>query len=221
MSKFLNELEANKMLSSYKIPMIKSIACKTKEETVIEAKKMRFPLAMKILSPHIQHKTDAGCVFLNVSSTKEVEENYEKIINNAKSYDKNARIDGVLLQEMATEGLEVIIGMKKDPQFGPVAMVGMGGIYVEVFNDISLRLIPIKKDDAEEMIRETKLYKIIQGARGIKYDMECLVNVILKLSEMVEKQGEIQEIDINPFFLYEEGKGGKGGKGVDALIKLS
>lgn len=217
MKKFLNELEAGNMLSSYGIPMTKSIACKTIDEALKEASKLKFPLVMKILSPDIQHKTDAGCVILNVKNIEELEKNFIIITNNAKEYDSNAKIDGILMQEMAPKGLEVIIGMKKDPQFGPVVMVGMGGIYVEVFKDVSLRLIPVKSYDVEEMIKETKLYKIIQGARGIKYDMECLVNVILRLSKMVEKQSEIQEIDINPFFLYGEGKGGKG---VDALIKI-
>ncbi|MCK9217325.1 MAG: acetate--CoA ligase family protein [Firmicutes bacterium] len=217
MKKFLNELEAGNMLSSYGIPMAKSIACKTIDEALKEASKLKFPLVMKILSPDIQHKTDAGCVILNVKNIEELEKSFIIIINNAKEYDNNAKIDGILMQEMAPKGLEVIIGMKRDPQFGPVVMVGMGGIYVEVFKDVSLRLIPVKSYDVEEMIKETKLYKIIQGARGIKYDMECLVNVILRLSKMVEKQSEIQEIDINPFFLYGEGKGGKG---VDALIKI-
>lgn len=217
MCRFLNEIEASKLLSSWGISMAESRACITKEEAVKEAEKMKFPIVMKILSPDIQHKTDAGCVFLGIDSIGKVKESFDKIISNAKAYNSDAKIDGILIQEMAEKGLEVIIGMKKDPQFGPVIMVGMGGIYVEVFKDISLRLIPLSYYDAENMIKETKLYKVIQGARGIKYDMEYLIETILKLSELVQSNDEIEEIDINPFFLYEKGKGGKG---VDALIKV-
>lgn len=217
MSKFLNELEANKLLSSYGIPMIESRACKTKEEMEKEVCTMQFPLVMKILSSDIQHKTDAGCVFLGVNNVEDAKHYFDKILANAKAYNSRSKIDGVLIQEMAEKGLEVIIGMKKDQQFGPVVMVGMGGIYVEVFKDISLRLVPVNYYDIEAMIKETKMYKIINGARGTKYDVECLKDVILKLSQLVQDHTEIEEIDINPFFLYEEGKGGKG---VDALIKV-
>lgn len=217
MCRFLNEIEASKLLSSWGISMAESRACITKEEAVKEAEKMKFPIVMKILSPDIQHKTDAGCVFLGIDSIEKVKESFDKIISNAKAYNSDAKIDGILIQEMAEKGLEVIIGMKKDPQFGPVIMVGMGGIYVEVFKDISLRLIPLSYYDAENMIKETKLYKVIQGARGIKYDMEYLIETILKLSDLVQSNDEIEEIDINPFFLYEKGKGGKG---VDALVKV-
>lgn len=217
MRRFLNEIEASRLLSSHGIFMAESRACVTKEEAVKEAKRMQFPLVMKVLSSDIQHKTDAGCVFLGIDSIEKVNESFDKIISNAKEYSSDAKIDGILIQEMAEKGLEVIIGMKKDPQFGSVVMTGMGGIYVEVFKDISLRLIPLSYYDAEAMIKETKLYKVIQGARGIKYDMECLIDTILKLSDLAQKNEEIEEIDINPFFLYEEGKGGKG---VDALIKV-
>lgn len=216
MDKFLNELEASKLLSSYGIPMTESKVCKTKEEAILKVEKMNFPLVMKILSPDIQHKTDANCVFLGINSIEEVKINFEKILINARNYNIDARIDGVLIQEMAANGLEVIIGIKKDPQFGPLVMVGLGGIYVEVFKDISLRLIPITRYDAEEMIKETNMYKIIQGARGVKYDEDCLINTILNLSDLIAGQPDIEEVDINPFLLYEEGKGGKG---VDALIK--
>lgn len=216
MGKFLNELEASKLLSSYGIPMIKSIVCQTKEEVALEAEKLQFPLVMKVLSSDIQHKTDAGCVFLGINSIDHAKEAFDNILNNAKAYYNKAKIDGVLIQEMAPKGLEVILGMKRDPQFGPLVIVGTGGIYVEVFKDTSLRLIPLSYYDAEEMIKETKLYQMIQGVRGVKYDLKCLIETILKLSELIQNENEIKEIDINPFFLYEEGKGGLG---VDALIK--
>lgn len=216
MSRFLNELDANKLLSSYGVPMAKSFVCKEAKEVEAVVKEIEFPIVMKILSADILHKTEAGCVFVGVKDVEEAIKTFDAIIKNAKAYKADAAIDGILLQEMAQKGAEVIIGMKKDPQFGPVIMVGSGGIYVEVFKDIALRLAPITRRDAEEMLAETKMNKIIQGARGVVYDKETLLDILLKVSKLVEENGAIEEIDINPLFLYE-----KGAKGVDALIKMA
>ena len=112
-------------------------------------------------------------------------------------------------------GLEIIAGLKRDPQFGPVILVGMGGIYVEVFHDVSMRLIPVSRDDIEEMLKETKVIKLIEGARGKVYDKAALIDAVLRLSELAVKRPDIEEIDINPFFLYEEGKGLKGVRRAD------
>lgn len=218
MGKYLNEFEANKLLSSVSIPMAMSRLCKTIDEAKIEAREIGFPVVMKILSPDILHKTEAGCVFIGIKNAEDVEKKYNRILENAKDYKPNAKIDGVLVQEMAPKGLELIIGMKHDPQFGPVIIIGSGGIYVEVYKDVSLRLIPIDRLDAKEMIKETKIYDIIKGARGTKYDLEVLIDSLMKLSKLAFDNKKILEIDINPFFLYEEGEGGKG---VDALIKVS
>ncbi|MDP3388080.1 MAG: acetate--CoA ligase family protein, partial [Eubacteriales bacterium] len=209
---------ASELLSSHGISMIGNKVCSVLEDVEKTIAGMDFPLVMKVLSPDIQHKTDAGCVYLNIKNIEEAKEKFGLILQNAKKYDSQAQIDGVLIQEMAEKGLEIIVGMKRDPQFGPIIMAGMGGIYVEVFKDISFRLLPLSRYDADEMIKETKLYQIIKGARGISYDFEELKNTILQVSHLVEKNEHIEEIDINPFFLYEAGKGGKG---VDALIKLS
>ncbi|MEA4963187.1 acetate--CoA ligase family protein [Lutispora sp.] len=218
MSKFLNELDARNLLSQYEISMAKSFLSKTIEEAKEAAQKLELPVVMKILSSDIIHKTEAGCVFVGVKTEEEVEEAFTKICDNANHYNPDAKIDGVLIQEMAPAGLEAIIGMKKDPQFGPVIMVGSGGIYVEVFKDVALRLLPITRLDASKMLTETKLSQIINGARGTVYDKETLINTLLKLSNLIIENPTIEEIDINPFFLYEEGKGAKG---VDALIKLA
>ena len=217
MSRFLNELDAMNLLSEYGVPMAKSMVAGTKEEAVRAAEELEFPVVMKILSADIQHKTEAGCVCLGVEK-EEVEETYEKILENARSYKADAAVDGVLIQEMAAQGLEVIVGMKKDPQFGPVLMTGSGGIYVEVFQDIALRLLPVDRKEAVRMIKETKLYQIIRGARGTEYDLDALADSLLKVSELAVDQPSIEEIDINPLFLYEKGKGAKG---VDALIKIT
>lgn len=216
MSWFLNELDARNLLAKYGVPMAKSAVSHSEEEAEALAQSMDFPVVMKILSSHIIHKTEAGCVFLGVENAEQVRKVYRKILENAKAYDKNATIDGVLIQEMAAKGLEVIVGMKHDPQFGPVIMVGTGGIYVEIFQDVALRLLPITRRDAEDMIAETKLSKILDGARGTVYDKESLIDVLLKLSDAALANPDIQEVDINPLFLYEKGKGVKG---VDALIR--
>jgi len=215
MSRFLNELDAKNLLASYGLPMAKSAVGHCAQEARRLAMEMGFPVVMKVLSPDILHKTDAGCVVLGVREPREAEEAYSRILDNARAYDPGAKVDGVLIQEMAPAGLEIILGVKKDPQFGPVVMVGTGGIYVEVFKDIALRLLPITRLDAVEMLEETKLCEMVRGARGRTCDEEALIRALLCLSDAVSSNPEIEEIDINPFFLYE-----KGARGVDALIKL-
>jgi len=217
MSRFLNELEARDCLSEYQIPMAKSFLIRDKSEIAGLTAQMDFPVVMKILSADIRHKTEAGCVFVGVGA-EETEAVYNQILANAKAYDSQAVIDGVLVQELAAKGMEVIAGMKKDPQFGPVIMVGTGGIYVEVFKDVAIRLVPLNKEEARKMLEETKLCEIIRGARGIEYDEAELISILLKLSDLAQNWPDIEEIDINPLFLYEKGRGAKG---VDALIKIS
>ncbi len=216
MSRFLNEFDAKNLLAEYGVPMVKSRVAHTKEEAEKITDEIKFPAVMKVLSADIQHKTEAGCVFLGVEKDK-ANEIFDKICDNARTYAPEAVIDGILIQEMADSSLEVIVGMKKDPQFGPVLMVGLGGIYVEVFQDVSLRLLPIDRQEVQRMLEETRLYKIIKGARGTRYDEETLIDVLLSISKMSLEQPDIEEIDINPLFLYEEGKGAKG---VDALIRM-
>jgi succinyl-CoA synthetase beta subunit len=217
MSRYLNELDARELLSTYDIPMAKSFCCKSVEDLSAIAEKLSYPIVMKILSSDILHKTEAKCVFIGIKDIAQASEAFSAIMNNARAYMPEAVIDGILVQEMAEKGLELIIGFKRDPQFGPVIMAGSGGIYVEVFKDVALRLIPITRYDAESLLMETKAAQIINGARGTMYDKEALIDVLLKVSDMIEQNDSIEEIDINPFFLYGEGKGGKG---VDALIKM-
>lgn len=216
MSRFLNEMDAKELLSSYGVPMAKSKVAVTEEDAAAIASTMEFPVVMKVLSADIQHKTEAGCVFLGVER-QQVNDTFHAVLRNAHSYNPKAHIDGVLMQEQAENGLEVIVGMKKDPQFGPVLMTGLGGIYVEVFKDVALRLLPLTRDEAVRMLEETKLCKIIRGARGTIYDEEVLVDTILKMADLTLEREDIEEIDINPLFLYEKGKGAKG---VDALVKV-
>ena len=214
----LNELEGNRLLSSYGISMAKTLLAKSADEAVEIAEEIGYPLVLKILSPQILHKTEAGCVRVGLADENEVRTAYDEILENAKKYDPNSRIEGIIVQEMVPNGLELIFGINKDPQFGHTIVFGLGGIYVEVFEDIALRLVPISKDDAYAMISETNVSKILAGARGKEYDIDEVVDILMKLSKLVQEHPQIQEVDINPFILYEDGRVGTG---VDALITLS
>ncbi len=215
--KSLDEYHASLIMSEAGIPMARSKICKDLESAKKASDDFKYPIVLKIASADILHKTDAGCVRTGIKNNTELTEAYWNILDNARKYNPNAHVIGVLVQEMVPHGLEVIVGMKRDLQFGPVLMFGMGGIYVEVFQDVALRLIPITRTDAVKMIEETKVFKIIKGVRGREYDLEQAIQILLNISALVEKNDSIEEIDINPFFLYEKGKGGKG---VDALISI-
>lgn len=216
--KILNELEGNQILSQYGIPMAKTILAKSSEEAIDIAERMGYPIVLKVLSPEILHKTEAGCVRVGLKNQEEIKKAYNEILENAMKYNPNAEIKGVIVQEMMDKGLELIFGIKKDPQFGHTIMFGLGGIYVEIFEDISLRLVPITRDDAYSMVSETKVSKILTGARGKNYNIDEVIEVLMKLSNLVQEYKEIEEIDINPFILYENGRLGKG---VDTLITIS
>jgi acetyltransferase len=211
---FIIEHEAKKILAKHGIPVTKEFLANTAEEAVKYAEKIGYPVVLKIQSPDIVHKTDAGGVLLNIRNEKEVKEGFENIIKNAKNYKKDVKIAGVLVQEMVNEGHQCIIGSHKDPQFGPVIMFGFGGIFVEIFKDVSFRIIPIERKDAQEMISEIKAYAILKGARGYKpVNFKALEDVLLKVSNMIWKNQKIEELDINPLFV-----GPKGVKAADARI---
>ncbi len=172
------------------------------EEALKIADKIGYPVAMKVFSSRIIHKTDVGCVKLNVTRN-EVIKNFYEILKRAEEF---GDVEGVMIQKMMPTGKEVIVGMKRDSSFGPLIMFGMGGIYVEVFRDVSFRIAPISREDAEEMIKEVKAYRILQGVRGEKpSDVNAVIDVILKVSQMVMDLNEILELDINPIFVYEKG----------------
>lgn len=211
----LDEVEAGNLLSSYGIPMAKTVICNSFNELDAIARDVTFPVVMKILSPDILHKTDAGAVILGISSVDGMSKAYQTILMNVTTNCPEARIKGVIVQEMQSKGLELIFGVNRDAQFGHVLLFGIGGIYVEILNAVSMRLAPLTRLDALEMIRETPLGKVFQGARGAKYNEEEVIQVLLNLSRLVQEHPEIIEIDINPFLVYEHGKTGCG---VDALI---
>ena len=160
-------------------------------------------MVLKVISPEITHKTDAGGVKLNLSTPKQVGKAYDDIVKSAKHYNPGAVIHGVSVQKMAPPGIEVIMGMSRDPQFGPVLMFGLGGILVEVLKDVSFRIVPLTPRDAREMIREIKGYPLLMGYRGqAAVDAAKLEEMLLKISAFMENAPDIQELDLNPVFAY-------------------
>ncbi len=163
---------------------------------------------MKVVSPEILHKTDVGGVVLNVKTRKEVERNYSAIVRKMRAAMPQARISGVLVQKMVPQGKEVIIGGVRDNQFGPLMMFGLGGIYVNFLRDVSYRLCPLTRSEAREMVEETKAYTLLRGVRGERpSDIDSVIDVILKISQIMHRFEEIVEMEINPLFVYEEKKG--------------
>jgi acetyltransferase len=200
-------LRGFKILEAYGIPVPNYGAAKTAEEALDIADRIGYPVAMKILSPDIVHKTDIGCVKLGVGREK-VTETFFEIIHRAERYTSAWRIEGVLIQEMIGGGKEVIVGMKRDPHFGSLIMFGLGGIYVEVFKDVSFGIAPLSKDDALEMIKNVKAYRILRGVRGERMsDIDSLVDVILRFSQLSTEFPVILEADLNPIKVFEHGKG--------------
>ena len=206
----LLEEEGLEILSAYGFPLPKSILAKTEDEAVESANKIGYPTVMKIASPQIVHKSDAGGVKVNLSSDKEVRDAFKVIVDNAKKYDSKAEIKGVLIVEMVKGGKEMIIGSKLEPGFGPVVMLGMGGIYVEILKDVTFRLAPFTDQEANDMISSIKTKKLLEGVRGEKpSDVEKLSECIQRLSQLVTDFREIKELDMNPVLVMEEGEGCK------------
>ncbi|CCQ95115.1 Acetyl-CoA synthetase [[Clostridium] ultunense Esp] len=202
----LLEHEALELLKEYNIPVPKNILARDAEEAVAAARKIKYPVVLKVVSKDILHKSDIGGVKIGLNSEKEVVNAYEEIMDNVNLKASGADIEGVLVVENAKKGLECIVGMVRDPQLGPALMFGLGGIFVELLEDVSFNLLPIHRDEALEMVKSTKGYKLIKGYRGEKAkDIESIVDLIIKVGKLVEENEEINEIDINPFFVYEEG----------------
>jgi acetyltransferase len=205
---FLLEHESYEVLKAYNFPVIKSSLARNKTEAAEAAQKIGFPVVLKIASPDILHKFDFGGVKLNLNNKKEVSKAYQEILKNIMSKKPGAKIRGMLVEEMASQGKEIILGMNRDPQFGPILMFGLGGIYVEALEDVSFRLAPIREITADVMITRTKTHKILRGFRGEPaYDTEAVSESLKRLSQLVTDFEEIKELDINPLFVYEKGKG--------------
>lgn len=202
----LLETEAKKLLRECKIPVPDFKLIKSEDEIAGLAKEINFPIVMKIVSPDIIHKTDAGGVKLNIKNETEARLAYREIISKAKKYNKETKISGAIVYTMVPQGTEIVIGMMKDPHFGPVIMFGLGGIFVEVLKDISFRILPIEERDAREMIAEIKGYEILKGAREeAPKDIEAIKILLMKISQLSIDNPQIKEIDLNPVFVFDKG----------------
>ncbi|MGM0651793.1 MAG: acetate--CoA ligase family protein [Bacillota bacterium] len=205
----LTEWRSKQVIEAYDIPVTQDILVTSPEEAVQAAGKIGYPVAMKIMSPHLLHKTDVGGLELNLNSENEVINAFKTIMAKAKEKRPDALVEGILVQEMLKPGLEVIVGVKNDPIFGPAVVFGLGGVFVEVLKDVSTRVAPLSKEDAREMIEDIKGRALLKGFRGQQErDLEALVGVIMNISRLaLELKDEIEEIDINPLILYENGSG--------------
>jgi acetyl-CoA synthetase (ADP-forming) len=200
----------------YGIPITNFELAKNESDALKFAETIGFPVVLKIVSPDIIHKSDVGGVVVGIKNTEEVKDAYGKILENAKKHAPKAKIEGIMVQEMAPSGTEVIVGCTKDPQFGPAIMFGLGGIFVEVLKDVTFRIAPITEDEAAEMISEVKAYPLLKGYRSTPpADLKAIVKILLSTSKLVMDHMEIKELDLNPIIVYE-----KGAKTVDARIIL-
>jgi acyl-CoA synthetase (NDP forming) len=201
----LTEFESKKILKQVGIPVVEARLAENQKEVVSLSQKTGFPVVLKIISPDVVHKTDSGGVKLGLKSVSEVRKAYNEILASVKKQFPRAVIHGVSVQKMARPGTEVIIGTSKDPQFGPVIMFGLGGIFVEMLKDVSFRIIPVARRDAQEMIQEIKGYPLLQGYRGKEpASIPVLVDMILKISNLINKNPQIKELELNPIFAYKD-----------------
>jgi len=206
--KNLGEAAVRPLLSAYGIPLIPGSEALDAAHATRIAEEMGFPVVMKIVSPDILHKSDAGGIQINVKNRDAVRTAFQSIMDHARAYNPQARLMGVLVEKMAPKGQEVIVGMKRDPQFGPLIMFGMGGIYVELFTDVAFRVIPFDWKQAEMMVRETRAGRLLAGYRGGKpADIGAVVDCIMRLAQLAIDFPQIEEVEINPLLVFEEGEG--------------
>jgi len=197
--KFVGMKQTRQILKKYRIPVVDGIITKEVNDAIKFAKKNGYPLALKVVSPDVIHKTEVNGLILNIENEKQIRQGFYDLSKNMKKI--HARLSGIFVQKMIKGGHEVIVGGKKDPTFGQTIAFGLGGIFVEVFDDISFRIVPIEKQDAKQMIKEIKGYKILKGFRGKpKADMNSLIDILMKVSRLLKENPEIKELDLNPVF---------------------
>ncbi len=206
--RYLGQADCQKILECYRLPLLRNEVAATAEEAARIVEKFGGPVAMKIVSPDVVHKWDVGGVILKVSGGKAAREAYGQIVENVKGAVPKARIKGVLIEEMARKGVEVILGAHRDPRFGPLMMFGLGGTFVEVLKDVSFRLAPMWESSAGRMIRQIRAFKVLTGVRGNPpSDLKSIEEALLRLSNMVCDLPEISELDLNPLIVHAEGEG--------------
>ena len=206
----LLEDEGYAVLQAYGFPVPKSMLVNNEDDAVKSAIEIGYPVVMKISSKDIIHKSESGGVKVGLKNTDDVRNAYNSIMSSVKNYNPNARIEGVLIQEMVTNSKELILGAKQDKLFGPLLMFGLGGIYVEILKDVNFRLAPISESEAREMVDSIKTISLLKGARGEKSsDIPSVVDCLLRLSQLITDFPEIEEFDINPLLVLEEGRGSR------------
>ncbi|MEW6667218.1 MAG: acetate--CoA ligase family protein [Thermodesulfobacteriota bacterium] len=204
--RLLEEPHAVRILGDYGIPYPSNRFAKTREEAIQGAEELGYPVALKIVSPQVIHKSDAGGVTVGLRNADEVGLGFVNMVGRVKKAIPEGQIRGVLVCREAHPGLEIIVGALADPVFGPTLMFGLGGIFTEVMRDVSFRVAPVKRVDVEEMIEEIKGYPVLAGLRGQRpRDLKALANLILAVSRLVSERPEIKELDLNPVRLYERG----------------
>jgi len=204
----IGDTEAREVLEAYGFPVPQSRLAETPEEAVDIAEEIGYPVVLKVASPDILHKTDVGGVKLNLSSRGDVRDAFDLIVYRTSRYMPDARVWGCLVQEMVIGGREVLVGMNRDPQFGPLVAFGLGGIYVEALKDVAFRIAPFSRQEAEEMIHEIRSYPLLEGVRGEPpADHEAMIDALMRISQLVTDFPEIVELDINPLTVFEEHRG--------------
>jgi acetyl-CoA synthetase (ADP-forming) len=202
----LLETEAKEVCSDYGMPVPAFEVVRTGGEASDAAQRIGFPVVLKIVSPDILHKTEAGGVLLDIKTALETEKGFETILKNAKQHSPEARIQGVMVQKMAPQGIEIIVGGLIDPHFGQTIMFGLGGVFVEVLRDVTFRVAPIVKQDAQEMIHEIKAYPILKGFRGKPpADENTIADILLRVSDLMMENQQVGQMDLNPVMVYEKG----------------
>jgi acyl-CoA synthetase (NDP forming) len=202
---FLTEIESKQLLKRAGIPVVEAKLAMTKKQAVSMSRELGFPVVLKVISADVIHKSDSGGVRLGLANSTQVGRAYSDIMSSVMQRHPQAKIQGISVQPMAPPGIEVIIGMSTDPQFGPVIMFGLGGVLVEILKDVSFRIVPVTTTDAGEMIREIKGYPVLAGFRGQKpASIAALEELIVKVSRFIEENPRVRELDLNPVFAYED-----------------
>jgi acetyl-CoA synthetase (ADP-forming) len=215
--KLLTEVAAKELLRAQSIPVVPTSFARSPAEAVRLAKQLGLPAALKVVSPDIVHKSDVGGVRLHLTTLTQVSKAYREVLAQVRTHVPHATIEGVAVQTMASPGIEGVAGLTRDQTFGPVVMFGLGGVFVEILNDVAFRVVPLQPKDARAMIREIRGFPILRGYRAMPAaDLNALEGILLKLSTLAEQRPEISEVDLNPIFAYPVGA-----LAVDARIVLT
>jgi acetate---CoA ligase (ADP-forming) subunit beta len=202
----LTEIESKDLLQRYGIRVVPTRLAPSQAEAMQLAQEVGFPAVVKIVSPEISHKSDVGGVVVGLKTREEVGTAFEAIMASVRTHQPHATLLGVAVQPMASPGVEVIVGMTRDPQFGPVIMFGLGGVLVELLEDVAFGIAPLSRLDAVEMIHEIKGFPLLSGYRGQpSVDIDCLVDMLMAVARLADARPDIQELDLNPVFAYPDG----------------